>query len=258
METDNFFIGGGLMAKDKYKLTLAQKLYKRKNPLLIAWVTFLVLAVVIAVLTFYGISTSGYTISLDKTAIGRGISLSKTRDFKSPQSRLTDDPVSDLVDMSYLDITKNDLKVIRDTDGLFANPDKNTGANGIVSYTFYVRNDGDEEVYLDCVMEFSEFSKNVDEAMWVWVFFGDDDEQGHIYQKKDSVDYEYPQGYPERSYFENDNTIFSTVGSQFKVGEVKKITIITWIDGWDPDCTNKILGGTARYSIQLSIRDKII
>lgn len=36
-------------------------------------------------------------------------------------------------------------------------------------------------------------------------------------------------------------------------GDVKKFTLITWVDSQDPDLSEEILGGTIRFEIYFSL-----
>lgn len=109
------------------------------------------------------------------------------------------------------------------------------GDNYLV-YTFYVENIGDDisdywsEVVIDDVV------KQVDEAVRI-----------RIYKNGDAVTYAKlgSNGRPEKDTvpFESDDLVVSDHVENFKPGDVVRYTIVMWVEGNDPECTDNILGG---------------
>lgn len=103
-------------------------------------------------------------------------------------------------------------------------------------YTFYIENTGDEvasytrEVIIDDVI------KNVDAAIRVRIY-----KNGEYltYAKLSSEGEVEPNTVP----FIDDNIIMSEDVTNFKPNDIDKYTIVLWIEGEDPDCTDNILGG---------------
>ena len=103
-------------------------------------------------------------------------------------------------------------------------------------YTFYIENTGDEiasytrEVIIDDVI------KNVDAAIRVRIY-----KNGEYltYAKLSSEGEVEPNTVP----FVDDKIIMSEDVSNFKPNDIDKYTIVLWIEGEDPDCTDNILGG---------------
>lgn len=103
-------------------------------------------------------------------------------------------------------------------------------------YTFYIENTGDEiasytrEVIIDDVI------KNVDAAIRVRIY-----KNGEYltYAKLSSEGEVEPNTIP----FIDDKIIMSEDVSNFKPNDIDKYTIVLWIEGEDPDCTDNILGG---------------
>ncbi len=103
-------------------------------------------------------------------------------------------------------------------------------------YTFYIENTGDEiasytrEVIIDDVI------KNVDAAIRVRIY-----KNGEYltYAKLSSEGEAEPNTIP----FIDDNIIMSEDVTNFKPNDIDKYTIVLWIEGEDPDCTDNILGG---------------
>ena len=103
-------------------------------------------------------------------------------------------------------------------------------------YTFYIENTGDEiasytrEVIIDDVI------KNVDAAIRVRIY-----KNGEYltYAKLSSEGEVEPNTVP----FIDDEIIMSEDVTNFKPNDIDKYTIVLWIEGEDPDCTDNILGG---------------
>lgn len=103
-------------------------------------------------------------------------------------------------------------------------------------YTFYIENTGDEvagytrEVIIDDVI------KNVDAAIRV-----------RIYKNGEYLTYAKlsSEGEVELNTipFIDDKIIMSEDVTNFKPNDIDKYTIVLWIEGEDPDCTDNILGG---------------
>lgn len=103
-------------------------------------------------------------------------------------------------------------------------------------YTFYIENTGDEiasytrEVIIDDVI------KNVDAAIRVRIY---KNEEYLTYAKLSSEGEVEPNTVP----FIDDKIIMSEDVTNFKPNDIDKYTIVLWIEGEDPDCTDNILGG---------------
>lgn len=103
-------------------------------------------------------------------------------------------------------------------------------------YTFYIENTGDEiasytrEVIIDDVI------KNVDAAIRVRIY-----KNGEYltYAKLSNEGEVEPNTIP----FIDDKIIMSEDVTNFKPNDIDKYTIVLWIEGEDPDCTDNILGG---------------
>lgn len=103
-------------------------------------------------------------------------------------------------------------------------------------YTFYIENTGDEvagytrEVIIDDVI------KNVDAAIRVRIY-----KNGEYltYAKLSSEGEVEPNTIP----FIDNKIIMSEDVTNFKPNDIDKYTIVLWIEGEDPDCTDNILGG---------------
>ena len=105
-----------------------------------------------------------------------------------------------------------------------------------LAYTFYIENTGEQlsdywtEIVIDDVI------KNVDDVVRVRVYR---DGQFKTYAKRASNGAAEPGTVP----FETDELIVREHIIDFTPGKISKYTIVLWIEGSDPECTDNILGG---------------
>ena len=53
--------------------------------------------------------------------------------------------------------------------------------------------------------------------------------------------------------FYSAGTVVNGVVSRFKPGDISKITVVVWIEGNDPDCTDDLLGGEFKVDMSMSV-----
>ena len=105
-----------------------------------------------------------------------------------------------------------------------------------LAYTFYVENMGTDvsDYWNEVVIE--DVIKNVDEAVRM-----------RIYKNGEYVTYAKvgADGQPEPNTvaFQDEKVIVLEHTPNFKPGDIDKYTIVLWIEGADPECTDNILGG---------------
>lgn len=233
------------------------KLYRKRNLLIMLCLLFLVLSIALALLTYYGQNAGGFSIKLAEDADEMGLQLSTDPNFNTYSARLIADSVSDAQPIAYTQLIQdNVVSEVKSHSGTYI---PQTNRKGFVGYTFYVKNTGSEDVYLTSTMSIVSSKNDVDKAMWVWACFGDDDD-GQVYQAMDeqqSSSFSYPSDYPSRTYFSGNN-VFTKTEMRLSVNRTMKISIIVWLEGNDPDCTDSIKGGTCRYAMKLSIHNIIV
>ena len=117
--------------------------------------------------------------------------------------------------------------------------------NNYLAYTFYIENQGEEvaDYWSEVVIE--DIIKNVDDAVRVRIYKND---EYVTYAKVGS------EGVPEPNTvaFQEDNLVVREHTENFKPGDIDKYTIVLWIEGSDPECTDNILGGEFKVSMQFN------
>lgn len=201
------------------------------------WLWFLALMLAVAVLfiaAFMQEKMGNFTINLNRLELFRkGIAIDADPYFSQPTARLTAATVVDATNISVDDIPED----VDDIDG---------GHNGdnYMAYTYYVRNAGKEDVYYTASITLDACSKGAEEAVRVAVWRNG---KRTIYAMPSAT------GEPEEDCvnFESATTVCSFTEPEFLVGNVDKYTIVIWMEGDDPECVDKIVGGSVEFSMHI-------
>lgn len=227
-------------------------------------------ALVLVLYAFSAVTELGghFTIRMTDGLSREGFSLSEKADFSNPSVRLFAKPARDVSNISILDIGEDVLL----TDGCYENED-------YFAYTFYLRNEGESTVHYAYELLLTSESRHVSDALWVMLF---EDDVMHIYAKPradGSPEAIPPVGDDSRGYMQrpmvqyaadpeglyqivqekDGNAYYRMVpevfrsekvvaeGYQYRAepGEVHKYTVVIWLEGDDPDCTDALIGGHA-------------
>ena len=206
-----------------------------------------IMSIAFAVITFYGQQSGNFVMSMDYDAYNRGIILSSDEAFTNPSPRLMTDPIEDARDMTYSWLK---LDEVSKTDGNFVDPDYD-----YVAYTFYIRNNGLETVDITYHIRMTEIYNNLDEAVRILVI---EDGVETMYQKLDRVGpggelpY-YPEVMPKPKLFVSDSIVARETFVKFEPGQVKKFSVVMWLEGYDPDTTDEVLGGRIKLQMNFAI-----
>lgn len=216
-----------------------------------------------------------FTINLTGGMFREGFTLSETKGFESTTTRLLAEPAADVPCISVVDIAEDTPLV----DG------KYEGQN-YFAYTFYLRNEGESTVGYVWDLSINSESQSLSDAAWFMVFEDDvmqvfaeagqdgkaealpafgDDTRG--YRERPFA--EYAQN-PEKLYqevrttssgtyyrmvpkvFETDARVTSGEVTEVEPMEVHKYTVVIWLEGDDPDCTDDKIGG--HLGVDMSFR----
>lgn len=118
-----------------------------------------------------------------------------------------------------------------------------------LAYTFYVENTSDQTSDYWTELVISDVIKNVDEAVRIRVYR---DGVPVTYAKKSVRGDAEPNTIP----FDSDELVVREHITTFKPGDISKYTIVLWIEGSDPECTDNILGG--EFKVQMDFKSEIV
>jgi hypothetical protein len=202
-----------------------------------------------------------FTINLTADMLRSGYVLSETADFKEEKSRLFSEEIQEVNNITFEDIAQ-DVDMI----------DGPHNANNYIAYTFYIKNTGESASTYNYFLRCESQTMNVASAIWVMLF--EDGKQ--ILYAKEGANGE-PEGlygyntkppfadsayYYDKQYYElngkygvittpfvSDKIVAQGMVEDVEPQEVHKYTVVMWVEGNDPECTNDIFGGYAKFSM---------
>lgn len=207
-----------------------------------------VLAVLIAIISFYGQNVGNFVVSVDGTASKRGIALSRDSSFLNPTSRLLANPVTDAGDMTYDWINWDE---VINTDGNYEDPN-----HKYVAFTFYLMNVGEEAINLNLNINIEEVTKSLDDVIAIGLVTNLETKE--IFMKKNTgkwqgLDHEIPSEIKNATNFLDGKTIVTKPISSFKPEQVIKYSIVLWLEGYDPEHNEKIEEGKIKLSMTFNV-----
>lgn len=278
----------GLKKKEDFELTASSMgLYfdKRKFLGLLwwlrgrgLWALLAALALLLTVLFLYSSITAMrgmFTINMSNGMFKQGFVLSETEDFRNPTTHLFCIPAEDVPCISISHIPENiDQYEGQHNENYFA-------------YTFWMRNEGDNVVDYLWTMNLNSESQDLSKASWVMIFedgemmfYAETGENGQAeaLPARDDNSRGYV-GAPMRQYAadaEGQYELITTKGnvefyrvipkpfisetmvaqgymSHVEPQEVHKYTVVIWLEGDDPDCTNDMIGGHLGLDIYMQL-----
>lgn len=206
------------------------------------WLWFLGLIVLVALLFLTAFSQEkmgNFTINLNRLELFRkGIAIDSDPNFSAPTARLVAATVLDATNISIDDLPQD----VAEIDG------SHNGEN-YMAYTYYVRNAGKEDLDYIASITLDACSKGAEEAVRVAVWRNG---QRTVYARPSA------SGEPEQGCvnFESDNVVCSFTEEDFLVGYVDKYTVVIWLEGDDPECVDRIVGGSVEFSMNIDSKSK--
>ena len=194
-------------------------------------------------LVFYGMAvfagkTGSFTVSAPKDSKGMNIALCENPEFAESYTKLFADPLDEM----------------DNTAERFIPEDIDSGEyygshNGVayIAYTFYVKNVSEKDISYTVSIDIEEVVKEVDEAVRIKVYHNG---VATVYAKsqKDST-----EPVPNTTPFYSSKQVMCVQRDNFAIDEIDKYTIVIWLEGDDPECTDLIKGGKVKFSMNFSI-----
>ena len=177
-----------------------------------------------------------FTITLDKRLSQEsGIVIYDDYEIKESKRKLEARNIDFMDNISIDWIPKN---IDNEKDGA------HNGEN-YIAYTFYIENEGTENINYWYTVKIDDVIKNVDEAARVMIFLNGNKK---VYAKINSYTNE-----PEKDtepFFDKTTAVLEQ-RKDFKPGNIDKFTIVIWLEGDDPDCIDNILGGEIKMHMEI-------
>jgi hypothetical protein len=201
----------------------------------------------------YFIEYNNFRILVDRPGQG-AFSLSDSSEFKNPSQALA------LRGPKYMDAVS--------LERFYARLPEFTRAEGsfieegmhFFAATFYIKNVSEELQTFAEAINLSESTRGMEKALRVMVVRND---EMTVYAKA-RADGKVEEVVPGRGFtkegeyssdpnsvwlteaFSSDGQVFLRTGQTLEPSEILRYTIIVWLEGWDEECVNSILGGTLR------------
>jgi len=233
------------------------------------WALLGALALLLATMFLYSTVTQmrgHFTINMSDGLFREGFVLSETVDFANPTTHLFCTPAENVPCISISHLPEN-LDTI----------DGQHNAN-YFAYTFYCRNEGESTVGYEWQVNLNSESQNLSSACWVMIFEDgemmfyarnntesgrqealpafDDNSRGYIgrplgqFNKSPATQYQTIKQGRNYSYervipisFVTDSVVAMGEQEMVEPMEVHKYTVVIWLEGDDPDCTDDLIGG---------------
>ena len=185
---------------------------------------------VLFALSFMQENMGNFTINLNRLELfRRGVAIADNGDFNNATARLAADAVDNGTNIAADDLPAD----LDDIDG------SHNGKN-YVAYTFYIRNAGKTDLGYSAKLKVVSASKGVDQAARV-----------RVYRNGEPTTYAAAaaDGNPEPNTepFASKDVVTTISHNNFRVGDVDKYTVVIWLDGDDPECVDKIIGGAVEF-----------
>ncbi len=220
-------------------------------------------AALLALLFFMSLlseQAGSFTINLTQDMLYSGFTLAEEETFENPSVRLLADEITNVSNINISEISAD----VNQIDGMQNDKD-------YFAYTFYIRNEGRNAADYAYTLTLTSETLNVSDAVWLMLF--EDDYQ--VVYAKESADGnpEEIYGYkvapfidsaynPDTQYYQegdaygmvatnfvSDEVVMQGVVKGIQPQEYKKYTVVIWVEGEDPECTNDIFGGYAGFAL---------
>ncbi len=288
----SFYVNGYeeviLIKSEIIKTYTKKQLFRKRVSKIIAITGSIILLV--AALSYYGQHTGSFVISMKNNDKKAGLALVDNEDFQNAKSRITATPLSNAIDTEYEAIPFDKLD---ETAGSHNYQDPYSKYDKYFAYTFYLLNQGQETIDYIASFTIDNATRNLDSILRIMVIEGNVDayaetrtetvyakareDEGHEGEPEPIIgssgetplkdlDYHLPKGSEDNlnvltslgltTPFENDKSVFTNRVHDFKIGQIKKYTIVMWLDGWDAQSSNKLLNGALKLSLQFTLVSK--
>lgn len=230
------------MAKEV--IVTADKVRKRKKTVrvvrrsLLILLIFLVLLYIILDVIY---SEGRFTVILDSNkTLESGLAIFDSLNNSHGKRKLEATPIKFMDNISYKWIPEN---VDTEADG------PHNGQN-YIAYSFYVENQGNEVLNYHYEVVVDDVIKNVDEAIRIRIYRNGEET---TYAKRNFIDNEPEKDtVPFKEIKNAEGTIILEKVADFKPDDLDRITVLIWLEGDDPDCTDALIGGELKMHMVIT------
>lgn len=222
----------------------SEKLKREKKVKKILKVSILILLLILVIVYFVvGVfyNNGNFSVSLDKNLyFDKGLIIYDDVNYKVYRSELFAKTPQSFDNISYKWLP----------DDLHSSIGGTHNGDNYLAYTFYIENEGSmaSDYFYEIVID--DVIKDVDEAVRVRLY---KDDGSYVTYAKLSA-----KGKAESATvpFETNSIIKRERVYDFNPGDVHKYTVVMWIEGSDPECTDNILGG--EFKVHFDFKSEFI
>lgn len=128
------------------------------------------------------------------------------------------------------------------------NIDGEHNGDNYIAYTFYCKNVGKNTVDYTYELYIANMTYEIEKAVRIRLYV-DGEYQDYAYPRTDGI----PGPEPGTIAFASGTTVVKDIIRDFHPGDYTKYTVVIWLEGNDPECVNKILGGQLKVDMQMAI-----
>lgn len=208
-----------------------------KRSLLILLVFLIVLYIILDVIY----SEGKFTVTLDSNrTLESGLAIFDSLNNSHGKRKLEATPIKFMDNISHTWIPAN---VDEEADG------SHNGQN-YIAYSFYVENQGRRVVNYHYEVIVDDVIKNVDEAIRIRIYRNG---ESVTYAKRNHLDNQPEKDTePFLEIKEEKGPIIHQKIADFKPDDLDRYTILVWLEGPDPDCTNALIGGELKMHMVIT------
>lgn len=222
--------------KDEIVVSVGKVKRKKK---LIKTAKIILLLLLLLLLIIYSVmrviyNTGNFSITLDKNlSFEKNIIIYDDPNYKVYRSELYAKTLDYFDNISYKWLP-NDID----------NYDGSHNGENYIAYTFYIENNGEETSDYWSQIIIDDVIKNVDKAVRIRVY------KDGVYQTyAKASDFPLEEG---TIPFKSNDVVTTEHVENFAPGDISKYTIVLWIEGSDPECTDDILGGEIKIHMEFN------
>ncbi len=210
--------------------------YKKLIPILIA--IALLVIIICYVLSVLYMKFGAFTVMVNKfDHLDYALSLSESPSFISGTTQLNAD--------IYEEITNIDG---RNLPNYLDNIDGEHNGDNYIAYTFYCKNVGRATFAYTYDMYIANMTLDCEKAARIRLYV-DGEYTDYAYPRTDGID--GPE--PGTTAFQSRTTVVKKKIENFAPGDITKFTVVIWLEGNDPECVDRILGGTMKVDMMMDV-----
>ena len=230
--------------KNKEQITLnSEKIKKREQRIKILKITILLILLFLIILYFIlrvVFELGDFTVSLDPQLQEKsGLVMYEKLSEKQNKKILKAEKLEYMDNICVKWLPKN----LTDAEG------SHNGEN-YLAYTFYLENQGVDPINYWYKVVSDDVIKNVDKAIRIMIIRND---EKIIYAKANETTGEAEiVGDEITTKFYNDKELILKQRENMQPGEIDKFTIVIFLEGDDPDCTDELIGGEMKMHMEIT------